>query len=185
MNSKLRFSSAALRRQRNFTLGVSAISLLFAAAVAQAQDGVSQAQDAPPPKVTEAQIQYSPYPEQDFPNQVFYGDTHLHTSYSTDAGMVGCTLGPEDAYRFVRGETVTSSTGVPARLRRPLDFLVVADHSENLGLAPAISDSNPELLKNEWGKMEHDLVKSGLEGGLRPMTTGWPRPPSRKIPLRT
>jgi hypothetical protein len=125
------------------------------------------AQDAPPPTVTEAQIHYSPYPGQDFPNQVFYGDTHLHTSYSTDAGMVGCTLGPEDAYRFARGETVTSSTGVPARLRRPLDFLVVADHSENLGLAPAIAESNPELLKNEWGKMEHDLVKSGQEGGIK------------------
>jgi hypothetical protein len=111
--------------------------------------------------------QYSPYPGQDFPNQVFYGETHLHTSFSTDAGMVGCTLGPEDAYRFARGETVTSSTGVPARLRQPLDFLVVSDHSENLGLAPAIADSDPELLKNEWGKMEHDLVKSGQEGAIK------------------
>jgi hypothetical protein len=63
--------------------------------------------------------------------------------------------------------TVTSSTGVPARLHRPLDFLVVTDHSENLGLAPAISESNPELLKNEWGKMEHDLVKSGLDGAIK------------------
>jgi uncharacterized protein DUF3604 len=58
--------------------------------------------------------------------------------------MVGCTLGPEDAYRFARGETVVSSTGVPARLNRPLDFLVVTDYSENLGLAPAIAESNPE-----------------------------------------
>jgi hypothetical protein len=126
-----------------------------------------QYSDAPPPAPTQAQIKYSPYPGQDFPNQVFYGDTHLHTSFSTDAGMVGCTLGPEDAYRFARGETVTSSTGVPARLRQPLDFLVVSDHSENLGLAPAIADSDPELLKNEWGKMEHDLVKSGQEGAIK------------------
>jgi len=129
--------------------------------------GTASAQDAPPPKVTKEQITYSPYTKQDFPNQVFYGDTHLHTSYSTDAGMVGNTLGPEAAYRFARGETVISSTGVPARLRRPLDFLVVSDHSENLGLAPAIADSDPELLKNEWGKMEHDLVKSGQEGALK------------------
>ncbi|MFB1490409.1 MULTISPECIES: DUF3604 domain-containing protein [unclassified Thiocapsa] len=57
---------------------------------------------------------YSPYPEQTFPNRVFFGDTHLHTSYSTDAGMIGNTLGPEDAYRFARGEQVTSSTGLPA-----------------------------------------------------------------------
>ncbi|WP_232829333.1 DUF3604 domain-containing protein [Tropicimonas sp. IMCC34043] len=111
-------------------------------------------------------IQYAPYPEETFPNNVYFGDTHLHTSYSTDAGMIGNTLGPEDAYRFARGETVISSTGLEARLRRPLDFLVVADHSENLGLAPAIAESNPALLANEWGKMEHDLVKSGLEGSL-------------------
>ncbi len=139
--------------------------LITAAASCLFLPDIAQAQDAPPP--TDKQIHYSPYPGQDFPNQVFFGDTHLHTSYSTDAGMVGCTLGPEDAYRFARGETVTSSTGVPARLRRPLDFLVVADHSENLGLAPAIAESNPELLKNEWGKMEHDLVKTGLEGGIK------------------
>ena len=112
-------------------------------------------------------VKYSPYPDEVFPNQVFYGDTHLHTGYSTDAGMVGCTLGPEDAYRFARGETVTSSHGLPARLQRPYDFLVVSDHAENLGLATAIAESNPELLKNEWGKMEHDLVKSGLEGGIK------------------
>jgi hypothetical protein len=111
-------------------------------------------------------IQYSPYPDEDFPNNVYFGDTHLHTSYSADAGMIGNTLGPDEAYRFAKGETVTSSTGLSARLRRPLDFLVIADHSENLGLAPAIAESNPTLLANEWGKMEHDLVKSGLEGSL-------------------
>jgi len=126
----------------------------------------AQHADAPPPRTID-KSKYSPYPEQNFPNRVFFGDTHLHTSYSTDAGMVGCTLGPEDAFRFARGETVTSSTGVPARLHRPLDFLVVADHSENLGLAPAIAESNPELLKNPWGKMEHDLVKSGMDGAIK------------------
>ena len=113
------------------------------------------------PKPADKLIKYSPYPEQKFPNQVFFGDTHLHTSYSTDAGMIGNTLGPEEAYRFARGEKVTSSTGLPAQLKRPLDFLVVSDHAENLGLAPAINESNPELLKNEWAKMVHDLVKAG------------------------
>ena len=65
------------------------------------------------------------------------------------------------------GETVTSSTGLPARLNRPLDFLVVSDHAENLGLAPAIAESNPDLLKNAWGKEQHDLVKSGTEGAIQ------------------
>jgi len=131
----------------------------------------SLAQDTPTP--TTKEIKYSPYPEEDYPNQVFYGDTHLHTSYSADAGMIGCTLGPEDAYRFARGETVTSSTGLEVRLNRPLDFLVVADHSENLGLAPAIANSNPNLLANEWGKMEHDLVKYGGEDGITKAYDNW------------
>lgn len=94
-------------------------------------------------------------------NDVYWGDTHLHTSFSTDAGMIGNTLGPEEAYKFARGEEVTTSTGLKAKLLRPLDFLVVSDHAENLGLAPAINVSDPELLKFEWGKYEHDLVKSG------------------------
>lgn len=130
------------------------------------------------------EIKYSPYPGEDYPNQVFYGDTHLHTAYSTDAGMVGCTLGPEDAYRFARGETVISSTGVPARLNRPLDFLVVADHAENLGLAPAIAQSNPKLLENPWGKMEHDLVKSGQEGGIKAYENWMEKTGKREDPLK-
>ena len=58
-------------------------------------------------------ITYSPYPAKTFPNRVYFGDTHLHTSYSADAGMIGTTLGPEDAYRFARGEEVKSNTGLP------------------------------------------------------------------------
>jgi Protein of unknown function (DUF3604) len=65
------------------------------------------AQDTSGP--THKKIDYSPYPEETFPNQVFFGDTHLHTSYSADAGMVGATTTPEDAYRFARGETVISN----------------------------------------------------------------------------
>ncbi len=141
-----------------------AIFIAFAAAMLLSPVAAF-AQDAPGP--SDKKVSYSPYPQQTFPNQVFFGDTHLHTSYSTDAGMVGCTLGPEDAYRFARGETVTSSHGLKARLQRPLDFLVVSDHAENLGLAPAIAESNPMLLKNDWGKMEHDLVKSGQEGAIK------------------
>src|SRR6266567_351157 len=118
-------------------------------------------QDTPGPAPTGKKIDYSPYPAKDFPNRVYFGDTHLHTSYSTDAGMIGNTLGPEEAYRFARGEEVKSSTGLPAKLQRPLDFLVVADHSENLGLAPQIASSDPEVLKSEWGRKVHDLVKAG------------------------
>jgi len=115
--------------------------------------------DVPPP--TTRNVTYSPYPAQTFPDRVYWGDTHLHTAYSSDAGMVGAILGPEEAYRFARGEEVKSNHGQPVKLRRPYDFLVVSDHAENLGLAPMIAESNPELLKSEWGRQVHDLVKAG------------------------
>ena len=89
---------------------------------------------------------YSPYPEQDFPNQVLFGDTHLHTTFSADAGLVGAKLTPDDAYRYARGEVVTSNTGLQARLARPLDFLVVTDHAENLGLPYAMETKTRSLL---------------------------------------
>jgi len=95
-----------------------------------------------PEDVQLGKAEYSPYLEQGYPDRVYFGDTHLHTSYSTDAGMFGTRLGPEEAYRFALGEEVTSNTGLRVRLQRPLDFLVVADHSENLGLAPMIAESS-------------------------------------------
>jgi hypothetical protein len=117
------------------------------------------AHDAPGP--TNKKIIYSPYPAKTFPSRVYFGDTHLHTAYSADAGMAGAIVGLEDAYRFARGEEIKSNTGLPVKLARPLDFLVIADHAENLGLAPMIAASDPGLLQSEWGKKVHDLVKGG------------------------
>ncbi len=123
------------------------------------------AQDAGDPGVIKpAKKEYCPYLHHNYPDRVFWGDTHLHTSYSWDAGMAGNTLGPDGAYRFAKGEVVTSSIGVRTRLLRPLDFLVVTDHAESLGLSPMISESNSELLKSEWGRKVHDLVKGGKFG---------------------
>ena len=83
------------------------------------------------------QKHYSPYAGRTFPTQVLWGDTHLHTGMSMDAGAFGARLSPEDAYRFARGEELTSSTGQQVKLSRPLDFLVVADHSDNMGFFPS------------------------------------------------
>jgi len=123
------------------------------------------AQDAGDPgQIRSPQKEYSPYLNYNYPDQVYWGDTHLHTSYSTDAGLFGNRIGPDEAYRFAKGEIVTSSTGVRARLQRPLDWLVVADHAENLGLAPMIEESNSELLATEWGRKIHALVQEGKLG---------------------
>jgi hypothetical protein len=137
------------------------ITVLALPGVVLAQSHAGAPENMPePPKI------YSPYvartaADANLAEGVYWGDTHLHTSYSTDAGMMGNTLGPEEAYRFARGEEVVASHGERVRLIRPLDFLVVADHAENLGLAPFIAESNPELLKSEWGRAVHDMVKDG------------------------
>ena len=68
---------------------------------------------------------YSPYAERSFPNHVYWGETHLHTGLSLDAGLFGNILGHEDAYRFARGEQITSSGGLQVKLGRPLDWLVI------------------------------------------------------------
>ena len=105
--------------------------------------------------------EYSPYAGDHFPTNVYFGDTHLHTSWSADAGMAGATLGQEAAYRVSRGEAVTTYLGWKFKLIRPLDFVVVADHAENLGLADFISRSDPILLANPTGKRWHDMSKAG------------------------
>ncbi|MGH9363733.1 MAG: DUF3604 domain-containing protein [Thermoanaerobaculia bacterium] len=106
---------------------------------------------------------YSPYAGRNYPTRVFFGDTHLHTALSLDARAFGNTLGPEEAYRFARGEEVTSATGQLARLSRPLDFLVVADHSEALGTMVEIAKGNPALLADPTAKRWHDMMKTGGE----------------------
>ena len=108
-------------------------------------------------------IEYSPYLQEDFPNQVFFGDAHLHTSFSADAGLVGATVTPDDAFRFAKGEQVISSNGIPARLRRPLDWLVVTDHAENLGLPAALADLDPALIDTEWGAQIAEIAAPGTE----------------------
>src|SRR5262245_49481187 len=107
---------------------------------------------------------YSPYAGRDFPTRPYFGDTHLHTAFSMDAGAFGARLGPREAYRFARGEEVTASTGQLARLSRPLDFLVVADHSDNMGFFPDLFAGKPNVLADPTGKKWYDMIQSGKGG---------------------
>jgi hypothetical protein len=107
---------------------------------------------------------YSPYAGASYPDKVLFGEMHLHTKYSPDAGLIGTTLDVDDAYRFARGETVTSNTGQRVQLVRPLDFTIVSDHAEYIGLAPMIRNSDPLLLADPYGKWLHDQFRSGPEG---------------------
>lgn len=104
---------------------------------------------------------YSPYANRRFPTRPLFGDTHLHTSSSMDAGAFGARLGPRDAYRFARGEEVMASSGQPAKLSRPLDFLVVADHSDGFGFFPLIFGGDPLIMADPQGRKWNEMIKSG------------------------
>ena len=136
-------------------LGVFVLALVLPA--------VALGQDVNPPKEAyEApKKEYSPFVGDHFPTRVLWGDTHLHTSWSVDAGFMGATLGPEEAYLASMGGTVTAKSGFEFKLVRPLDFVVVADHAENFGLPDLIDRSDPLVLNDSLGKQLHDLVKSG------------------------
>ena len=109
---------------------------------------------------------YSPYVGNTFPTRPLFGDTHLHTSQSFDAIAFGNFVGPEEAYRFARGEEVISSTGQRARLSRPLDFLVVADHAENMGTMGEIKAGNPALMDDPELKRWNQMLVAGGEQAM-------------------
>ena len=99
--------------------------------------------------------------------KLLWGDTHLHTSNSIDAFGFGVKLGPEEALRFARGEEVTSTWGLKAKLERPLDFLVIADHSGGLGATKALYDAPGFLIRDPVLRRWHDEMHKGPEGMQR------------------
>lgn len=104
---------------------------------------------------------YSPYAQRDYPTRPLFGETHLHTMASFDAGAFGARLTPRDAFRFGMGEEVVSSTGIPVRLSRPLDFVVVTDHSDNMGMFGDLLAGKPNVLADPQGKTWYDMIKAG------------------------
>jgi hypothetical protein len=149
--------------ERTRTIGLIGVLMLSAAFALQpftAQDAgtidrqkIGSSFPAKPP--------YSPYANRGFPTRPLFGDTHLHTSFSLDAGAFGARLGPVEAFRFAAGEQVTSSTGQPVKLSRPLDFLVVSDHSDGLGFFPLIFEGGPDIMADPLGKKWHDMIANG------------------------
>ena len=109
---------------------------------------------------------YSPYAQRSFPSNVYWGDTHLHTALSLDAGLFGNILGHEDAYRLARGEEIVSSTGLPLKLSRPLDWLVITDHTDLMGIASDIQKGAPNILAVPKGKeWAEGFAKGGQAAG--------------------
>jgi len=137
---------------------------VFLAGVVLARDAFAQDHDTIDPAEASKlfpKAPYSPYAGRNYPTRPFFGDTHVHTSFSMDAGAFGARLGPRDAYRFAKGEEVVASSGQRAKLSRPLDFIAVTDHSDGFGFFPLLIGGDPKILADPQGKKWYDLVQSG------------------------
>jgi hypothetical protein len=136
---------------RGVLAGGLAASVFVTVAIAQSvTTDIGTLDKATAEKAFPAKPPYSPYAGRNFPTRPYFGDTHTHTSFSLDAGAFGARLGPKDAYRFAKGEEVVASSGQRAKLSRPLDFLVVADHSDGMGF-PAADRRRSGLAGNAAG----------------------------------
>ncbi len=104
---------------------------------------------------------YSPNVGQDFPDQVFFGDLHVHTLLSADAGGAGALLMPDDAYRFAQGEEIVSTSGQRVRLSRPLDFFMLTEHSDGMGVIVDILNGTPNIMAEPVGAQLHEAFNRG------------------------
>lgn len=95
------------------------------------------------------------------PTRAYFGDTHVHTGWSADAGLDGAILTPEDAFRFARGDAVKSNTGQTAKLAKPLDWMVITDHSDGMGTISEITGRNPEMMADPVIRDLADALASG------------------------
>ena len=148
------------------TLRDSALAAILAGSLmlpvfAAEQSDIGTADKATLEKVYPSKAGYSPYAGRNFPTLPLFGDTHLHTAFSMDAGAFGARLTPMDAYRFARCEEIVSNTGQPVKLSRPLDFLVVADHSDGFGFFPQLMGGDPVLLATPQGRKWYDQIRGG------------------------
>ena len=119
---------------------------------------------------------YSPDADRSYPTTVYWGDTHVHTSLSSvDANLGGGNdATPSLAYRFARGDVVEAKNGMPVRLRRPLDFLVIADHAEHFGVTVGLQSADPALLQTEVGRALYEAyLKVADSDTARPSFMTW------------
>ncbi len=99
--------------------------------------------------------------DSEHPKQVYWGDEHVHTAWSADAGLASATLGPEEAVRFARGEEVTYHTGNKVKLHRSLDWVAVTDHSDGMGTFNEMMAGNPEFMNDPTAKRWSQMMEKG------------------------
>ena len=109
-----------------------------------------------------ADVRYSTPVGKNYPQNLYWGDTHLHSRNSADAYSLGnMNLTAADAYRFARGEELTAHNGMRVRLRRPLDFLVVSDHAEYLGGYYRFNVGDPLVVNTDVGRRWAQYIEEG------------------------
>ena len=91
--------------------------------------------------------------------EVYFGDAHIHTRISVDASLWGNTLGPADTYKYVRGGEVTSFKGWTVKLGRPMDWVVISDHTDGYGFFQLMESGEPFVLAEEKGVRWHETIK--------------------------
>ncbi len=143
-----------------------AIGLFAIANPAAAQSGEAMKIDEEQLAERFGEKPYSPFAGRTFPSRPLWGDSHLHTSLSFDAGGFGNRLPPSVAYRFARGEEVISSTGQPIRLARPLDWLAITDHSDGMGFIDDVLAASPLVTDYEQGARWSKGFRAGGEDAV-------------------
>jgi Protein of unknown function (DUF3604) len=111
--------------------------------------------------------EYSPRVGANVPMKLLWGDTHLHSAWSVDAGALGAKIGPEEAVRFARGEEVLSTSGQKVKLSRAMDFIVISDHSDGMGVIQELRTQNPRVLADPIGKRWSELLLAGGANGMK------------------
>ena len=149
-------------------LGLAAIGL----ALASVGFGQTAAAQATTPSETTRKVEakkpdYSSYPDQQFPNRVFWGVAHVHTGFSFDSGMFGVTTTPDDLFRVATGGEVVLDNGQRFKQDRPLDWVSITDHAEYMGISDQIRAGSPELLQNPQGKRWYEMSQTSPQEGVK------------------
>ena len=154
-------SAKSIKRRDFIKIVATAAAAVAVPVLAQVQTDLGTLDKEQAAKAFPSKSPYSPYAGRDFPTRPFFGDTHTHTSFSMDAGAFGARLTPRGGYRFAKGEEIAASSGQRVKLARPLDFLVVADHSDNMGFFPQLFAGKPEMLADPTGRRWYDMIQTG------------------------
>ena len=167
------------RRKRRLWLAPMLAAGLFGCDPEQARD----AADAPPAVPDGSPTAAAPAIER-FPHrEAFFGDLHVHTSWSTDAFFYGNRVGPRDAWRFAQGDAVRLPTGIVAQLAVPLDFAAITDHAEGFDQIGICTDPEHPL----YGSQACENTRNPKEtldaffARVLSRAIEWPRPRSRAL----